>query len=1212
MEEEKQNNNVIKKAGNALKEKAGNRVKKFIKKVVMAIVAGILKVVLPIILALLIFNFLADWFDEHLGKNSKESQKSTVSYSYTTTTSSSGSSSSGSSISGTSTANGGKSGTVNIKLAPTRSSYITYMGTGTETEDELTEINAAVDYANSVLNGAYLLTYDFTDENGNLYTDEEALETIKNDLLSENTDLNMREFSDSELKIIGCLMYNGLEVDKYDEEELKAFALFFKAEIASQNFDLRSADKIGEEVDAEEMANSDYVYGTLQMHRTKASEGVDSETPLEYIPYGDETTPGTFCYMEANNDVDLLNYFSIDEEGRAVFAKYSSVSTTYVYKDANDNEMSESEILENIPEENIFENEANTYISITPFKYKQYIKRYTVNYGLLSDLMIITDNVEFCTEIAKLAFNGKLVINVLENYSTTVSTKETTYTQSKLIYDYVTYDVTGQKENQTLVQGSRLMFIIGSLDNESNVDNKKKLEETYGWSSSMHYSVVNGNSSGGTTRYEWTHEGKTYRLDHFSGTSYQTWYLYEMNTNTTYTDLATRSGTNELINIYDKHISVNYEYREEFEEANEEDEYGYAIDEDYTKDETYIYTIEMTSYTESRPCSYEISEVDSWYIKYKKEYNAPEPISRESFEEKNYEGQYSEEKEDVLTTIDANEIANEISTKQEIQEFITLQENKYKNDYSAVNVQCNITKLEIKQRVKEDENIVFSSSTSGYKFVEEDDEDVDSTKAQLKNVEYIGEQPTFTKEDGEIGFLYIYDEYANKDIDIFLDEDAEDRLFDMLEDDTTTSQYSNIIKFLLYVYDGKDRGVTSLSIKIIDIEAMNKVRGSSTRNYIMAWENGGLWKYETGQSSILPTGYLSEDEAFYIVYEDNSKGHNNIAYGIATFIESDTHQNRVHHQEYGWGYYNWTSLSNEGIDVKTLSTGAYVDKDIIDSYFVNTVLRNFIDYVDDYLDDRLPDYSFSKAQKNALIAVSYQYGNINGFDDIYLSALNEDGTIDAEKMREWSRFSYDKEIGDRKYANWLLFTEETYIDYEGNIMDLSNGSIVESAYEVADHFMNSGVDCHYAGNDVEIAKDNGRVCVYSNIEGAWDYPIENPERYGVVCATFVGLAIWNAELIDTETMNKYGYNWTGGIDELLKDPEYVDQWEVIPTYDELEEGDIVQMSGHVYIYLGDDMAIDQGYCVISSGGSDNRGALVNINYNPSYRTTFRIGYRYIG
>ena len=178
----------------------------------------------------------------------------------------------------------------------------------------------------------------------------------------------------------------------------------------------------------------------------------------------------------------------------------------------------------------------------------------------------------------------------------------------------------------------------------------------------------------------------------------------------------------------------------------------------------------------------------------------------------------------------------------------------------------------------------------------------------------------------------------------------------------------------------------------------------------------------------------------------------------------------------------------------------------------------------------------------------------------------------------------------------------------------SFGSLVEAGYAVGDHFLDSGVVVHYAGADVAFATDNGRHCVYGNIQGAWDKPIENPERYGVVCATFVSLAIWQAGLMDAATINQYGYNGTGGVANMINNSSYSKQWEKITDFDELQDGDVVitkgENWGHIWIYVEGCKCLDQTYCVVNSDGS---GGATRSTYSARGNNIYFVeGYRYIG
>lgn len=262
MDEEKQNDGMIKKTGDALKKgakkQAKNFAKKIIKKVVMVVATFVLKVVIPIILAIIIITSIANFLEELFSDKSKEANAFAVKYSSSSSNNSN--------------------------------------GTGEE-EEESSLNSIIVDINNTTENGAYKLTYEFKDENGNLYSEEQAITNIKNDLLEENEDLDLTQFSDSELKIIGALMYNGLMVEDCNEEELKALAMFIKADIASQSFDLRSGEDT--DIDIETLRDNDEVYGTLELHKTTIETDENGniaykEIKLEYVPYGDETTRRNF------------------------------------------------------------------------------------------------------------------------------------------------------------------------------------------------------------------------------------------------------------------------------------------------------------------------------------------------------------------------------------------------------------------------------------------------------------------------------------------------------------------------------------------------------------------------------------------------------------------------------------------------------------------------------------------------------------------------------------------------------------------------------------------------------------------------------------------------------------------------------------------------------------------------------------------------------
>lgn len=233
----------------------------------------------------------------------------------------------------------------------------------------------------------------------------------------------------------------------------------------------------------------------------------------------------------------------------------------------------------------------------------------------------------------------------------------------------------------------------------------------------------------------------------------------------------------------------------------------------------------------------------------------------------------------------------------------------------------------------------------------------------------------------------------------------------------------------------------------------------------------------------------------------------------------------------------------------------------------------------------------------------------DNFFEKQISTANFGHKLYTEYMRSptTSGGQYMAGLEKRRKSEWTLFQTGYY-----DILDKwykEGGNLVAVAYEVADHFLETTV--YYAGSSNPDSTNNGRYVVGRNIQGAWDYPIQNPNHYGIVCATFVSLTLWQAGLVDEATINKleYNYNSCTALKNMLTTSSYANQWQRISSYDELQEGDVVfyPRNEHVYIYVGEGKGIDQSYCVKSSTGKDNRGKLINASKN-----CFSEAYRYIG
>lgn len=900
-------------------------------------------------------------------------------------------------------------------------SAIKYSGTVTE-EDSPNRIMVDVNNRNS--DGAYELSYSFKDEDGNEISEIEALEKIKLDLLKENGNLDLSKFSDSELNIIGALMYNGLKIEQYNEAELKALVVFLKADIAGQSFDLRPKDQIGQPIPLSELSDNDLVYGTLQVQRVKIEEvnGVldYKEELLEYIPYGDETTQDTFCYMVKNNDDRVINNFTINEKGELLYAQLSKTNITYSYS-LNGEQISVEQAQAIIPEENLGEPIQETNIRASqPIDYKSRIKTYVASYGLLSDLLETTKNVDFCIELAGLALNSRIVININEETTIKNETEIATYDQTTLLYDYVKYEISGTKSNT-----SKSWTKISSADGDPSASTELA---QCGWSSSFS-PVRETGENGRTYYYEWSHGGQKYQLKYINLGTYKNWTLYVEKEKTTENSLALEKNNpadGELINNYTEPTLEN---------------------ELYTGKEEITYTITKNTQEVISSCKIEVGNVDSWCMKYEKKYNTPiaEPLTIPE----NYEttGEFSEMSEGVQVPI------SEIEQDPHVLKFKTDRIKAYKNRYGASDVTLNFTGLTIKQRIKTDVSVTFQAlePNISYKFGEEI---VDTTEISWKNVIFINNQPQYTsyidenEETLEIGFLYIYNKYIIAGIDLYLQNDSENKLFELLESDPQTANSANIVKYLLFVYDGIDRGVTEFDLSIYKpSEFKSRLNGSSLLAEVLkSYENAPLRLYMNEESNNYNAvkDYVKLDRSQYKMYYTSNDGCLNFSYGIKVYSENGIN-NEGYFTEEGIELQSLIDQYNNGQDV-------YVDVDVIDRIYLK-ILNDRRDMLKQVLEEH--GVSLKSYQIDALINVSYQYGNCgqildgeNNIANMYKKyyetdpeAFKNNAICEAENGNLVKFFVTGNYINREKY-NWLLFHEGRYF--------LEDGTEIESASAVAE------------------------------------------------------------------------------------------------------------------------------------------------------------------
>ena len=484
-------------------------------------------------------------------------------------------------------------------------------------------------------------------------------------------------------------------------------------------------------------------------------------------------------------------------------------------------------------------------------------------------------------------------------------------------------------------------------------------------------------------------------------------------------------------------------------------------------------------------------------------------------------------------------------------------------------------------------------------------------------------------------------------------------LLQMLQNSERTQVVEHIMRYILYLYTGKNYGVTEIDFNLFAPGSFSDATSvTSLAEYLYQFAHPG------GKAP------QSSDGKYYKMYGDAKEGE----LGWPTIGNADL-QWKSNYSKFNVP----GKVLKNGVETEVNDVAEYVNNILgkgPDAQYTNSEISEKEIYIEKQLIDEIGNteieaslnsvkaytsgLNLSKQQLYALVHVyrsrhAYIAGdNINGytsFKQAYQAAAakyeinswefnrflwdewwnylhgGQPGHIYSRDMEfetfvkgvfDFSRSSAGPAGGRTKYIyytqaqiNSISYAQKKPItrtasnEQEIFTYEERSTSIVEAAYEVADHFMNSGVIVHYAGNDVKGATNNGRSCVYNNIQGAWDYPIQNPTRYGVVCATFVSLSIWRAGLIDEATINRYSYNSCGGIEKMLNAAG--SEWQKITNRNELQEGDIVVCRTHTWIYIDGNKNLDQNYCVVTSDGRDLRGVLQKGFYDE-----FREAYRFVG
>lgn len=668
------------------------------------------------------------------------------------------------------------------------------------------------------------------------YDEEEDLSGLKTAIKQELNEEKGYNLSDDVLDFLAVLVDNGENLDNYkSEEELKALYFFYKTEVASLALDIRPEDKMFENpktqtdyIQPTNTIDGNQIYGIVRVRREHVKEvnvADDSSIVLkEYLTY--KNYEDFQKIIEGDDDaakVELLNYFSIDEEGNLIIARWGFTRITYEYSyyDVETGKETEEAKAKFADKDEYNSEEKYSITTFTKVPYKQLIPKHSMPYELLVATMIKSDTVEFAEELAEVVNSNTITITLQESLSQTDTILENTYTKTFRTYEWITYELKATKNESKSFTGTST---VSELQAKSNAGNSAVAWVKENNIVNPQYSYTTNKNSGGGTwvysisiiyngyPYTKTEGGFSSQNDAYNAAEQ---YLTRnglkgtISTNqetaptTTYSATCTVSGYKQSTTPKE-HEKVIFDNGEEY------------------YDKTYAMKESITTFAQNNTYKLEVTEVDNWYMFYKRAYkydDEGEPIeftASKPADEPFYEYDtdiMKEEPEDTenlekwkeayeyyegkLNNFKANNSSWDTSKSSlNSVEFKTDLEQKYTSDYTKNNsikyeFEETITEIKLKMHQEEpNENV----------------ENWDNIKDSI-----------YVDEDGNC-FLQVYDEHTEARHKLTTDYQA---FFEMLEENSKTVVLVDIIKYMMYLYDGKDYGVTSIDLNLFKPREFN-------------------------------------------------------------------------------------------------------------------------------------------------------------------------------------------------------------------------------------------------------------------------------------------------------------------------------------------------------------------------------------------------------
>lgn len=1028
-----------------------------------------------------------------------------------------------------------------------------------------------------------------------------------------------------DIKSNQCLLFiymmekNGLDLTVYKQKDLEALYMFFKAEIATSSLNLQGLE--GEEYTNklkdsivpenenydENDFSDDVVYGTVNIERAtyngQGENGKPITSRLKYMPYEEFKN-----LIQSKNINEAIKYFTLDEEDNLIVACWSTSSITYTF-----------EGIDSLPEERrqeiaeSYEDDSTTNVyEYRKIPYQKYIYKYTMPFSFGASLVAITDNPQFCKDIAKIAEESHITLTLQEQYSETNTTTVIDGTQTDKIYAKLNAKCTGNIAEE--VNDAQV------IRSNERVDSVQAILNQYHWNEGFdkNTQILQGSSNGGRMKYTWKWEGRnttySYTLIYKSDRSGVTIEELSYTSSSNLVTQTTRNKNNLFITKNGKLQEGGFPSEvQNLPSQIEQEEFDIQKLKDlsaYTKKVDSTYKITGNAISKSNSYKLEITSVDNWYEYYQKSYTEIKSedigtghteattsltpayvtsIKTENFENLDYVQNITEGEKRRIARDILEEHLDDVVLNPEL-EITELQEDIYTYGEEKISINNSGIKYTLGNKVLEQvyikvqpgnelSNLIIAADENKIKQKKEGEEEQDS-KVELTEI-YRGLRAD------ENGFLRVYDKYDDVQKTF---NSIEDWSYEMLDLRKSTVNITDLLRYLLFLYDGTDFGVTDYDLTLFKPDEFKSalVNGSAISEWLKSYENNSLREFRNGQitydeySQTLygdMAGYDDEGNVVYYldrldVENEETVDHSwNFSYGIMVYTMVYP-ENRVVLAPQYLEMLGMTKETMQNYIETQIPAGAHISEKGWDADTLDSIHDMIIDEKRQYLKAYYEEQGITleNNELDAFIAIAYAFGNCDGTESS-IEVLRRYKAGEATKEELIEKFDIPNAGGTLSqpfmYTSWgrhdqllAMFFEGRYILSTGEEIDPNSflgGSLLQAA-EILHKRMEDEKWMYYT--------DTSEILYYNDIESSTN------KTKATCCATYVISSIYLSELATEEEINSLseGYNNCGGVVQLLEKKG----WEKINSKEELEAGDVVLFSypdttyqyDHVEIYAG--------------------------------------------